>query len=102
MNPLLFSPLVPSDTGGRATIHWSREGSCGNPGCTTVGCGCALCGMPIGVSDDDPRWLSHPEDYDDCELCRDQVPVILFRGEGRAMEQAQFHVHCFGEIVKWE
>jgi hypothetical protein len=25
---------------------------------------------------------------------------MLFRGEGRAMKRAQFHTHCFQEIVE--
>jgi hypothetical protein len=82
-------------------VRWSRRGSCGNPGCTDAECRCALCGEPIGVSEDDPRWESHPEYCDDCDLCRDQVPVMLFRGEGKGMEQAQFHTACFATIVQF-
>lgn len=59
----------------------------------------ALCAKPIGVSDDDPRWDDHDEDCDDCDLCRDRVPIILFRGEGKAMQQAQFHNRCFEQLV---
>lgn len=78
-------------------ITWSR-GSCGNPGCTDAGCGCALCGAPIGISADDPRWDEHGyEDcYDqNCPVCADRVPIILFHGEGEAMVQAAFHLKCF-------
>jgi len=81
-----------------ADIHWSKRGSCGNSGCTDPECCCAVCRKPIGVAEDDPRWDQHDEDCNDCDLCRDSVPVILFRGEGRAMLQAQFHNKCF-ELV---
>lgn len=80
-------------------IRWSRRGSCSEPGCKDPECGCSICGEPIGVSEDDPRWESHPEYCGDCELCRDQVPIILFRGEGEAMEQAQFHAACFEKVA---
>jgi len=83
-------------------IHWSSRGSCGNPGCTDPECRCALCQQPIGVSEDDPRWSEHDEEYcgdDNCELCRDQVPIICFRGEGHLMQQASFHTKCFEQIV---
>ncbi len=79
-------------------IHWSRRGACGNAGCKDPECCCAFCRLPIGVSEDDPRWDDHEEWCDDCELCRDRVPLILFRGEGKKMEQAQFHQKC-AEIV---
>ncbi|HLG97204.1 MAG TPA: hypothetical protein VKX49_12905 [Bryobacteraceae bacterium] len=82
-----------------ARLTWSN-GSCGNPGCTDPECCCSLCGKPIGVSEDDPRWDRHDEYCDDCDLCRDQVPVMLFRGEGKAMQQAQFHIKCFEKIVR--
>jgi hypothetical protein len=80
-------------------IRWSKRGSCGEAGCSDPECCCALCLLPIGVPDDDPRWESHSEWCDDCDLCRDRVPAALFRGEGRKMEQAQFHTKCFEKIV---
>lgn len=81
------------------SIRWSSRGTCGNPGCTDPECGCSFCGAPIGVSEDDPRWDAHDEWCSDCPLCRDQVPTMLFRGEGKATEQAQFHLNCFERIV---
>lgn len=84
--------------GYEARIRWSRRGSCGNPGCKDLECGCSLCRKPIGTAEDDPRWETHGEDccYDqNCEICADQVPIILFRGEGRQMEEARFHQKCF-------
>jgi hypothetical protein len=80
-------------------IRWSRRCSCGEAGCTDPECRCAFCDQPIGVSEDDPRWERHPDYCIGCELCDDTVPVILFRGEGKAMKQAQFHNACFAEIV---
>jgi hypothetical protein len=80
-------------------VRWSRRGSCGEPGCCDPECCCALCGKPIGVPEDDPRWEKHDEWCSDCELCKDSAPIILFRGEGRAMEQAQFHGECFAKLL---
>ena len=82
-----------------ASIRWSKRGSCGMAGCKDPECGCALCGKPIGVPENDPRWDGHDEDCCDCDLCRDQVPLMLFRGEGKATEQAQFHHACFELII---
>lgn len=84
-----------------ARIRWSKRGSCGEAGCTDPECGCALCGLPVGVPDDDPRWYDHPEWCPDpeCALCCDQVPIILFRGAGKETEQAQFHDACFRKII---
>jgi hypothetical protein len=82
-----------------SAIRWSRRGSCGEPGCKDPECCCALCGSPIGVSEDDPRWDDHSEDCADCDVCRDAVPLMMFRGAGKAMEQAQFHGKCFEKIV---
>jgi len=82
-----------------AKIRWSARGSCGNAGCSDPECCCALCGQPIGVSEDDPRWDEHDEHCSDCELCRDQVPMMLFRGKGKDCEQAQFHTACFEKIL---
>ena len=80
-------------------IRWSRRGFCGNPGCKDPECCCAFCLEPIGVPEDDPRWEKHSEYCDDCELCRDQVPMMLFRGQGKATEGASFHTRCFEKIV---
>ena len=79
-------------------IKWSA-GSCGNAGCKDPECCCALCREPIGVSEDDPRWDEHDDWCEDCDLCRDQVPLILFSGEGKAMKQAAFHAKCFEKIA---
>jgi hypothetical protein len=81
-------------------IHWNGRGSCGNAGCADPLCCCALCLKPIGVAEDDPRWEEHDEYCDDCDLCRDRIPIIIFRGEGKAMEQAQFHQKCFERIAE--
>jgi hypothetical protein len=83
------------------TVRWSARGSCGNSGCTDLECCCSVCHRPIGISEDDPRWDSHDDYCDGCELCRDSVPIILFRGEGEATEQAQFHEHCFDKVVEF-
>lgn len=80
-------------------IRWAKRGSCGNAGCKDPECCCALCGEPIGVSEDDPRWDDHDEWCDDCDLCRDRVPPMLFRGQGKQTEGAQFHTRCFEKIV---
>ena len=81
-----------------AVIRWSRRGSCGNAGCADPDCCCGVCHKPIGVSEDDRRWDDHGEYCDGCDLCRDSVPIILFRGEGANTEQAQFHEKCFESI----
>jgi len=81
------------------TVKWSRRGSCGERGCADPECLCGVCQLPIGVADDDPRWEEHDEWCGDCDLCRDQVPIILFRGEGKQMEQAQFHWQCFHGLL---
>jgi hypothetical protein len=80
-------------------IRWSLRGSCGNAGCTDPECCCAFCSLPIGVPEDDPRWESHPECCGGCELCQDEAPLMLFRGQGKQTEQAQFHALCFSKIV---
>lgn len=81
------------------TVHWSRRGSCGTPGCIDPWCGCGFCGHPVGVLEDDPRWEKHDPDCDGCRLCEDQVPLMLFRGSGPTMEQAQFHAACFNLLL---
>jgi hypothetical protein len=83
-----------------ARILWHVRPHCGEPGCKDPQCVCSLCGKPIGTSEDDPRWLKHDKYCSDCDLCRDRVPLMLFRGEGRAMKRAQFHTLCFQEIVE--
>jgi hypothetical protein len=83
-------------------IRWSNRGSCGNSGCADPECCCAVCGKPIGVGEDDPRWDDHPEYCDDCDLCRDRVPIMLFSGEGEAMQQAQFHQRCFEMVAEFK
>ena len=80
-------------------IRWSTRGTCAIAGCKDPECCCSLCGQPIGVPEDDPRWEDHDEDCCDCDLCRDQVPIILFRGEGKNMTQATFHTACFHKIA---
>lgn len=77
-----------------AEIRWSN-GSCGRSGCGDLDCVCALCAKPIGVDEDDARWSEHDEDCGGCELCEDEVPLILFRGKGKDMKQAAFHTKCF-------
>jgi hypothetical protein len=84
-------------------ILWHVRSHCSEPGCRDPLCVCSLCGEPIGTPDDDPRWDQHNEDYcGDCDLCRDQVPLMLFQGEGRAMKRAQFHRRCFETIVEFK
>lgn len=83
-------------------IRWNRRGSCGQSGCTDPECCCALCGKPVGVPEDDPRWQEHSEFCIGCELCEDEVPLMLFRGEGKQMEQAKFHKKCFREVTSFE
>ncbi len=81
-------------------IRWNSRGSCGNSGCTDPKCCCSLCGKPIGVSEEDPRWEEHSEYCDGCELCRDQVPFIMFAGEGKRMKQAQFCTACLEKAIE--
>lgn len=82
-----------------AVIRWNKRGSCGNAGCKDPECCCAFCGLPIGIPDEDPRWDEHSEFCDGCELCRDLIPLMLFRGEGKDTEQASFHARCFTRIA---
>jgi hypothetical protein len=79
-------------------LRWSK-GSCGNSGCKDKSCVCAVCALPIGVPEDDPRWETHPEYCNDCELCVDQVPTMLFSGEGKEMLEATFHSACFERVL---
>jgi hypothetical protein len=46
----------------------------------------------MGVSDDDD---THDPECMRCERCEDNVPIILFSGEGDDMKQAAFHNKCF-------
>ena len=84
-----------------AKIRWSARGSCGNSGCTDPECGCSICGKPIGVPEDDPRWETHDEYCDGCDLCVDEVPLIMWKEDvdGRTL-QAQFHTDCSGVIIE--
>jgi hypothetical protein len=82
-----------------ARILWHVRPSCNEAGCKDPQCVCSLCGEPIGTPDDDPRWVKHEEDCDDCDVCRDSIPMMIFRGEGRSMQRAQFHGRCFGSII---
>ena len=82
------------------TIRWSSRGSCGEAGCADEDCVCALCGKPIGIPEEDPRWLAHGVgECFGCELCADQIPSMLFRGEGKDMQQAAFHHACFERLL---
>lgn len=81
-----------------AEVRWS-SGSCGVSGCTDPECVCALCAQPIGIREDDPRWTGHDPDCFGCKLCEDEVPIILFRGEGKDMKQAAFHNACFEKCL---
>jgi hypothetical protein len=82
-------------------VRWSK-GSCGTPGCKDPECVCALCAQPIGTSEEDPRWDSHPDYCCSCQLCEDQVPIILFHGDsdGREMRQAALHARCFQKLCE--
>lgn len=80
-------------------IRWTTN-YCGMAGCPDPDCVCALCAQPIGVLESDPRWETHDEDCVDCELCHDNVPIILFKGRGKKMLQAAFHNACFGKLLK--
>lgn len=79
-------------------LRWS-ERSCGISGCKDESCVCAVCALPIGIPEDDPRWDCHPDYCDGCVVCEDEVPIIIFRGEGKDMKQAAFHAACFRAIA---
>lgn len=81
-----------------AEVRWSK-GSCGVSGCKDPECVCALCAQPIGISENDTRWDGHDPDCFGCELCEDEVPITLFRGEGKDMLQATFHNKCFEKVL---
>jgi len=78
-----------------AEIRWS-SGSCGNSGCKDPECCCALCAQPLGVAEDDH---THDPECEGCERCEDNVPIILFRGEGKESKQAAFHAKCFSKLL---
>lgn len=80
-------------------VRWSRS-SCGEVGCADSDCVCALCAGPIGVPEDDPRRRGHEADCPGCELCEDDFPVILWRGEGKDTVEARFHVRCFQRLLE--
>lgn len=79
-------------------VRWS-SGSRGNRGCSDPECVCALCAQPIGIPEDDPRRTEHDDECCGCPVCDDDVPIILFRGEGKAMKQAAFHHKCFEKVL---
>lgn len=81
-----------------AKVRWSK-GSCGQSGCTDPECVCALCAQAIGVSEDVLEQSDHDPQCCGCPLCCDQVPIMLFRGEGEKSEQAAFHTKCFERML---
>jgi hypothetical protein len=83
-------------------IRWSPRGSCGEPGCNDPECVCALCAEPIGKTEHELANADHDIECYGCELCEQQVPIILFRGEGKDCEQAQFHDDCFRRLLGYE
>lgn len=95
--PVSFS-LRPESAGA---IRWSARGSCGNAGCSDPECCCSLCGLPIGLAQEDPRWEGHYEDCAGCELCRDSYPLTIWRTfAGGRTEEARFHYLCFQKVVR--
>lgn len=80
------------------TVRWSI-GSCGSSGCGDPECVCALCAQPIGIAEEDPRRADHNEECFGCSICEDDVPIMLFRGEGRQSRQAAFHKACFERLL---
>jgi len=80
-------------------VRWSK-GSCGVSGCADPECVCALCAQPLGISEDDPRRADHDNECCGCPICEDDVPIILFRGEGKDMTQAAFHQRCFEKLLE--
>jgi hypothetical protein len=81
-------------------INWSSQGSCGNAGCADPSCVCSFCGLPIGRTDEELENLDHDAECDGCELCADQIPIILWRKRGRVTFQAQFHQACFTRLAR--
>jgi hypothetical protein len=80
-------------------LRWSH-GSCGVPGCADPECCCAVCALPIGIPEDDPTRDDHDQEFcGGCPVCIDDVPTILFRGEGKDMVQAAFHAECFEKLL---
>lgn len=80
-------------------VRWSK-GSCGVAGCRDPECVWALCAKPIGIPESDPRWNDHDPECFGCPICADSVPITLFRGEGKACEQATFHDVCFNKLLE--
>lgn len=80
-------------------VRWS-SGSCGNPGCSDPACVCALCAQPIGTPEAILEQNGHADECLGCPMCVDQVPIVLFRGEGAAMQQADFHRACFEKLLQ--
>jgi len=80
-------------------VRWHAHTHCGEAGCTDRTCSCSFCGNPVGVAENDPRWMEHDEECCDCDLCRDQVPLILFRGEGQDVLMARFHENCARIVI---
>ena len=78
-------------------VRWSK-GSCGQSGCADQECVCALCAKPIGVAEEILEQNNHDPECFGCEMCYDQVPIMLFRGEGKDMLQAAFHDRCFKSL----
>jgi hypothetical protein len=104
--PLVFPPDIEPLLLWRACAAGAFPSYWGEPGCRDPQYACSLCGGPIGTPDDDPRWAEHDEECRDCDICRDRVPVMLFRvvrvDEGSEMQRAQFHIRCFESIVDFK
>jgi hypothetical protein len=77
-------------------FQWSHPE--GHPQCL-----CSLCGLVIGVADDDPRKYDHDPDTCDsvsgnCEIC--EVAVRLFKGEGNDCREQRYHWKCFERVAR--
>jgi len=80
-------------------VRWSTKGSCRNSGCPDPDCVCALCAKPIGIPEEDPRRADHDNECCGCAICEDDIPMILFRCDGKNMKQAAFHNACFQKVI---
>lgn len=80
------------------SVRWSK-GSCGRSGCSDPECVCASCAKPIGIDEEDAHRSGHDEDCLGCEICQDDVPIILFRGHGKFSVQAAFYHKCFEKLL---
>lgn len=79
-------------------IRWVRAPHCTEAGCDHPSCVCALCAMPIGVPEDDPRRAGHDDEGClCCDLCDGDCPIQLFRSE--SCEMAAFHKRCFESLL---